>query len=154
MQVAYPLAKLADQVVHNEILRLNFMDGLPSNAVVNCTLQWLYSRAKFYTNIIDLLDRDIQNDNTKKLESEENLRALYGLFPSTSGMLVKPVNFASVARFTELSPVTAMTEPTLGRATKGTSKYSRPLMYGFFGLFILALACSLIKAQFLDVVSF
>ena len=127
------------------------MDGIPSNAFVNCNLQWVYSKSKFYTNIIDLIDKDIKRDNQVKADSEENLRALYGLFPSTSLLLPRPVNFASVARFKDLSPMMVSNEPTLGRATKGTSKYSKLLMYAFYGLFLLALVGCIIKAQFLDV---
>lgn len=151
MEVPYPLDRLADQLAHPEAIRLNYTDGTTSNAVVNCNLQWVYSKTKFYTNIIDLIDKDIKRDNQVKADSEENLRALYGLFPSTSLLLPRPVNFASVARFKDLSPITVSNEPTLGRATKGTSKYSKALMYAFFALFILALVGCIIKAQFLDV---
>jgi hypothetical protein len=154
LETSYPIERLADQLVKNEPLRFHFTDGsATSEAVINCSMQWLYSRAKFYTNIIDMLDRELKTNNEAKKDSEENLRALYGLFPSTTSMLPRQVNFASLDRFNDFSPVVSQTEPTLGKTSKGMSPWLSPLMYLCFLYLILSLMTSLYKTQFLDVIS-
>jgi hypothetical protein len=152
MEISYPLERLSDQIAHSETLTLQFMDGTASNATVNCNMQWLYSRSKFYTNIIDLLDKEIQRDTQDKKAAEEGLRGLYMLFPTFNAVLPRNVNYATMGRFNDLQPKVASNEPTLGRAAKGTSTYARPIMYLSFAIFILAMLCCFIKAQFLDVV--
>lgn len=114
-------------------------------------MQWLYSRAKFYSNIIDMLDRELKTSGDSKKDSEENLRALYALFPSTANLLPRQVNFASLDRFNDFSPVVSQTEPTLGKTSKGMSPWLTPLMYLCFFYLLASLATSFYKSQFLDV---
>jgi hypothetical protein len=153
LETTYPIDRLSDQVVRSENLQFQFTDGGgPSSAIINCSMQWLYSRAKFYTNIIDMLDRELKTSNESKKDAEDNLRALYSLFPSTANVLPRQVNFASVDRFNDFSPIVSRTEPTLGKTTKGMSPWVKPLMYLCYIFLVLAIATCLYKNQFLDVV--
>lgn len=157
MEISLPLEKFADQIVKNETLRLQYAMGGSGNVspgTLNCSLHWLYSRGKFYTNIIDMLDRELKRDTEAKKDSEENLRALYSLFPATNEHMPKQINFASVARFNDFSPMVSKTEPTLGQATKGNSPWARPIMYLCYFLILAAILACFLKPQFLDVALF
>jgi hypothetical protein len=157
MEASIPLEKFAEQIVKNETVKLYYSTGgmnTASPGSLNCSFHWLYSRSKFYTNIIDLLDKELKKDTEAKKDSEENLRALYSLFPATSQYMPKQVNFASVARFNDFSPMVSKTEPTLGQATKGTSQWAKSIMYLCYFLMIIAILACFMKAQFLDVLSY
>lgn len=154
MEASIPLEKFSEQIVKNETVKLYYTTGGANTASpgsLNCSFHWLYSRGKFYTNIIDLLDRELKKDTEAKKDSEENLRALYSLFPATTQYMPKQVNFASVARFNDFSPMVSKTEPTLGQATKGTSQWSKPIMYLCYLLMMVAFLACYMKVQFLDV---
>ena len=152
LETSYSLDRIANQVVRSETLKFLHTDGgSSSQAILNCSLQWLYSRAKFYTNIIDMLDRELKTNKDEKTDLDENKRALYGLFPSTSAMLPRQVNFASIDRFNDFTPIVSRTEPTIGKSTKGMSPWTKPLMYVCYLYLIVALMCCLLKPQFLDV---
>jgi hypothetical protein len=152
LETSYPIDRLSDQVVKSEVLRFHYAEsGSPSDAILNCNMQWLYSRVKFYTNIIDMLDRELKTNNDGKKDAEENLRALYGLFPSTTQILPRQVNFASIDRFNDFSPTVSKTEPTLGKTSRGMSPWLKPLLYICFAFLVVALATSFYKSQFLDV---
>lgn len=98
-----------------------------------------------------MLDRELKTNNDGKKDAEENLRALYGLFPSTTQILPRQVNFASIDRFNDFSPTVSKTEPTLGKTSRGMSPWLKPLLYICFAFLVVALATSFYKSQFLDV---
>lgn len=148
----YPLEKLADQLQKSETLRLNYEGGAKSQATLNVNMQWVYSKSKFYTNIINMLDKDINSDRTTLNNAQESIRYLYELFPSTANALPRQIKFSSMDRFREFSPVVSANEPTLGKAGRDSDSYTTFIMYFCIFLLIVSLFISFLKGQFLDVV--
>ena len=151
MEITYPLDKLADQLQKSETLRLNYEGGVKSEATINVNLQWVYSKSKFYTNIISMLDKDINREHETQQNAQDSLRSLYELFPSTANALPRQVKFSSLDRFREFSPVVSANEPTLGKAGKDADSYTTFIMYFCILLLLVGLFISYLKAQFLDV---
>ena len=152
MVLSYNMDRLSDQVAHSETLKPIYKETKgPSDASINVNMQWVYSRSKFYTDIIDLTDKELKTHTQNKTSAEDNLRLLYLMTPSTAKIAPAKVNFASVARFNEMAPKVTSSEPTLGAAAKGNSQAGKASMSMCMLIVVLAIISSLIKAQFLDV---
>lgn len=152
MAINFSMERLADQVVHAETLNPIYKETRgPSGAEIKVNMQWLYSRSKFYTDIIDLTDKELKTHSLSKADAEENLRLLYLMTPSTAKIAPVKVNFASVARFNEMTPKVTSSEPTLGASAKGSTQAGKASMSMCMLIVVLAIFSSLIKAQFLDV---
>lgn len=153
MARSYPLEKLSDQIAHNETITFNFIDkGTPSSAELQVVLQWVHSKSLFYTDIIDMTDKELKKNRQLRQSDEDKLKDLYGVTPSTARIMPVKVNFASVTRFEEIQPKLSGNEATLGGAIKGNSASGKASMTISMILVVVSLLTSLIKPQFIDVI--
>lgn len=80
LMISIPLQKLRDQLKHEEIFPLNYMDGRPSDARLSCNLQWIHSNVKFLTGVIKKWDNSVEDQKLKKKDYVDNLNIIYEPF--------------------------------------------------------------------------
>lgn len=89
LMIAIPLDSLRDQLKHEEVFPLNFMDGRASDARLQCTLQWIHSNVKFLTDVIKKWDASIEDQKTKKKDYIESLNIIYEPFDNMKHLQIR-----------------------------------------------------------------
>jgi hypothetical protein len=147
-----PLERLVDQTTHREPLKFVHVDGsTQSTCQLNCELQWIHSRNRFLTEIIDKWDKRIIEQNVEKKDYEAAIQALYAPFPGIKGYQNNNLNLASTAKFIEASPNVAVSEPALAKFNRGESNFGKIILYLMIALVLLALCTSFVKDRSFEV---
>jgi hypothetical protein len=155
LMVMVPLESLRDQLKHEEVFPLNFMDGKASDARLQCTLQWIHSNIKFLTDVIKKWDASIADQKIKKREYVESLNIIYEPFDNMRHLQMREEPILAYRPDSEaLDTKIPKMETPFSTPHKYSSSESKILFYLMVAYFFASILNCFYRCTFPDVIFF